>query len=119
MVTRVFWVFSPMLDSQILDDNESDNKVTNWVPTSISQKKKKKSIESILVPIMSNLANGQQNSSSLYNFLHGYKCYNFKFIHDLNLWSRSTSNDFTLNNWLFRTIKLTRNAIESEFIYNG
>ena len=42
MVMRIFWFFSPMLDSQILDDNESDNKVTNWVPTSISQKKKKK-----------------------------------------------------------------------------
>ena len=42
MVMRIFWFFSPMLDLQILDDNESDNKVTNWVPTSISQKQKNK-----------------------------------------------------------------------------
>ena len=37
----------------------------------------------------------------------------------LNNWLRNPSNDFKIKIGLFVTIKLTRNAIKSKFIYNG
>ena len=39
-------------------------------------------------------------------------------VYELTNWSRNTSNDFAIEIVFFGTIKLTRNAIKSEFVYN-
>ena len=83
--------------------------------------------ETNLEPAMSNLVNGkiilkfnnsvlvQNICSSLYsNFnLNLYICY------ELNTWPSSPTNNITLRNCLFGTVKLTRNAGKNKFTYNG
>ena len=56
----------------------------------------------------------QKSFSSLYsNFT-----LNFYIIYEINTWPRNLANNFTLNNCLFGTAKLVRNAIKSKFTYN-
>ena len=112
-----------MLNSLTLDSNKN---VTNWILTGISPEKIKH-LDPVLAPIMSILANGrvsikftdsvlmQKNSSSLYtNFV-----VNLYMVHELNNWPNNPSNNFTLKKKLFNTVKLTRNAIKSKFIYSA
>ena len=40
-------------------------------------------------------------------------------IYELNNWPRNPTNNFPLKNCVYGTIKLVRNRIKSEFIYNG
>ena len=37
----------------------------------------------------------------------------------MNTWPCNTTNNFTLKNCLFGTVKLTRNTDKSKFTYNG
>ena len=51
-------------------------------------------------------------------------CSNFIFlslyiVYELNTWPRNPTNNFTLKNCLFGTVKLVRNVIKSKFTYNG
>ena len=76
---------------------------------------------------MSNLANGrvilkfskyflvQNRSSTLYSsfFLNLY------IVYELRNSPRNPTNNFPLKSCLFGTVKLVRNTIQSEFIYNG
>ena len=57
----------------------------------------------------------RKSSSSLYrNFiLISY------IVYELNNWPHNLTNNFPLKNCLFGTVKLVRNAIKNEFIYNG
>ena len=118
-----FLVFFPMLSSLILDSNK---KVTNWILTGISSEKIKPS-DTKLESIMSNLANGrviikfsnsvlvQKSTSSLYsNFI-----LNLYIVYGLNNWPRKPTNNFTLKNFLFVTVKLVRKAAKSKYTYNG
>ena len=100
-----FFEFSPMFISLILDSSE---KVTNWISTGISSEKLKP-FDTNLEPTMSNLANGRvilkyNNSVLVQNFFS-------------SLCSDPTNN-FTLKNCLFGTIKFTRNVDISKFTYN-
>ena len=80
-----------------------------------------------LEPPMSNLANVrvtlkfnnpvlvQKSYSSLYsNFI-----LSLYIVYKWNKWPRNPTNNFTLNNCLFGTVKLTRNAEKSKFSYNA
>ena len=118
-------VLAPMLSSLVLDSNK---KVTNWISTGMSSKKIKL-FDTNLELTMSNLVNGkvilklnnsslvQKKISSLYsNFIS-----NFYIVYKLNTWPRNPTNNFTLKNcfsgnYLF---KLVRNAVKSNFTYNG
>ena len=44
---------------------------------------------------------------------------NLYMVYELNVLSRSHTNNFTLKNCLFRTVKLTRNAGKSKFNHKG
>ena len=44
---------------------------------------------------------------------------NLYIVYELNIWSRNPTNNFTLTNCLFVTVKLTRNADKGKFAYNG
>ena len=44
---------------------------------------------------------------------------NLLVVYELNCWSCNPSNDFTVKNCLLGTVKLTRNAVKSRFIYYG
>ena len=44
---------------------------------------------------------------------------NLYLVYELDNCSRNPSTDFTVKICLFITVKLTRNPIKSEFIYNG
>ena len=111
-----------MLSSLILDINK---KATNWTSTVISSEEIKPCGTS-LEPKMSNLANGrvnlkfnnsvlvQKSFPSLYsNFI-----LNLYIVYELNNWPRNPTNNLTLKNCLFGTVKLVRNAIKSKFTYN-
>ena len=39
-------------------------------------------------------------------------------VQELTNWSRNPSNDFAIKNCLFDTVKLTRTAIKSEFVFS-
>ena len=80
-----------------------------------------------LEPTKSNLANGrailklnnsallQKSSSPLYsNFI-----LNLHIVDKLNNRPRNPFNNFPLENCLFSTVKLVKNAIKSKFTYNG
>ena len=57
----------------------------------------------------------QEISSSLYsNFI-----LNSYIVYELNNWPRDPTNNVTLKNCLFGTVKLVRNGIKSKFTYNG
>ena len=43
---------------------------------------------------------------------------NFFIDYELNIWPRNPTNNFTLKNCFFGTVKLTRNAGKSKFTYN-
>ena len=55
-----------------------------------------------------------KSSSSLFsNFiLHLY------IVYELNNWPHNPTNNFTLKNCLFHTVKLVRSTIKREFVYN-
>ena len=38
-------------------------------------------------------------------------------VYELNNWPRNPTNNFTLKNCLFGTVKLTRNAVKRKFTY--
>ena len=40
-------------------------------------------------------------------------------MYELNIWPRNSANNCTLQNCLFGTVRLIRNAIKSKFTYNG
>ena len=40
-------------------------------------------------------------------------------FYELNTWPRNSTNNFTLNIFLFGTVKLPRNTIKSKSTYNG
>ena len=44
---------------------------------------------------------------------------NLYIFYELNNWSRNPTNNSTLKNCLFGTVKLKRNADKSKFTYNG
>ena len=95
----------------------SSLKITKQISTGISSENIK-SFDTNLEPTMSNLANGrvilkfnnsclvEKSSSSLYNSVIS----NLYIVYDLNNWPRNTTNNFTLKNCLFGTVKLIRNA---------
>ena len=61
-----------------------------------------------------NLVVVQENSSSLYsNFI-----LNLYIVYELNNSPCNPTNDFTLKNCLFCTVRLTKNADKSKFNYN-
>ena len=107
-----------MLNLLSLDSNK---KVTNWISTGISSETIKP-FHTNLEPTMSNLANGrvilkfnnyvlvQKISSSLYNNF----ILNIYIVYELNNWPCNPTNNFSLNNCLFGTVKLVRNAIKSK-----
>ena len=118
-----FLVFAPIFSSLISDSNK---KITNWIPTGVSSEKNKP-FDTNLGPTMSNLINGgvilnfknsvlvQKFSSSSYkNFI-----LNLYLVYELNTWPLNPTNNFTLKNYLFGTVKLTRKADKSKFTYNG
>ena len=116
-----------MLISLILNRNK---KVINWISTGVSYEKIDTTLISFdtnLEPTMSNLANNrvklkfnnsglvQKTLSSLYsNFI-----LNLYIVYELNTWPHNPTNNFTLKNCLFGTVKLTRNADKTKFTYNG
>ena len=57
-----------------------------------------------------------QQKSSL---LHSNFVLNLYIVYELNNWPRNPTNNYTLKNYLFGTVKLTRNADKSKFNYNG
>ena len=76
---------------------------------------------------MSNVPNGkvilkfnnsvlaQKKSSSFYsNFI-----LNLYIVYELNTQQRNLINNFTLKNYLFGTVKSTRNTNKSKFTFNG
>ena len=111
-----------MLNSLVLDKN---TKVTNWILTGVSPVKP---FDVGFALTMTNLTNGRvnlkfnnsvlgqkKNSPSLYsNFI-----LNFYIVYELNNWWRNPTNNFTPKDRLFGTVKLTRNADQSKFTYNG
>ena len=72
---------------------------------------------------MSNLVNGRvnlkfNNSILVQNFfLHCIV--NLYLVCELNSWPCNPTNNLTLENCLFGTVKLVRNAMKSKFTYNG
>ena len=117
-----FFEFSPMFISLILDTSK---KVTNWISTGISSEKLKP-FDTNLEPTMSNLANGRvilkcNNSVLVQNFFSSL-CSDFilnlYIAQELNTWPHNPTNNFTLKNCLFGTVKFTRNANTSKFTYN-
>ena len=86
-----------------------------------------KPLDPTLAPIISNLANDRvrlkfsnlvqklfraKNSSSLYSNL----ILKLHLVYELNNWPRNASNNFTLKNCVFGTVKLIRNATKGKFI---
>ena len=55
------------------------------------------------------------NSSSLYSNFILILC----TVYELNNWSRNPTNNFSPKNCLFGTVKSTRNADKSKFVFNG
>ena len=109
-----FAVFAPILSSLILDRNE---KVTNWKSTAVSSEKIKP-FDTNLEPTVSNLANGKVilkfNNSALvqiiFSSLYNNFILNLHIVYELNTWPSNRTNNFTLKNCLFGTVKLTGNA---------
>ena len=112
-----------MLNSLIFGSNK---KITNWILTRISSENIEP-FDTKLEPPMSNLANVrvtlkfnnpvlvQKSYSSLYsNFI-----LSLYIVYEWNKWPRNPTNNFTLKNCLFGTVKLTRSAEKSKFSYNG
>ena len=106
-----------MLNSLALDNNKI---FTNWISTGISSEKIKP-FGTNLEPTMSNLANltilfsvlVQKNSSLFSNFI-----FNLYIVYELNNWPRNPTNNFSIENRSFGTVKSVRNTIKSKFIYN-
>ena len=46
------------------------------------------------------------------------KVINIYISYTLNQWLRNLNTDFTLNNWLFRSVKLTKNADPDKYKYS-
>ena len=44
---------------------------------------------------------------------------NFKIIYESNNWPRNPTNNFPLKKFLFVTVKSIRNALKSQFAFNG
>ena len=44
---------------------------------------------------------------------------NIYFIHEINLWAYTQGVDFTLRNFLFGVLKLTKNADFEKYKYSG
>ena len=57
----------------------------------------------------------EQTSSSS---LHSNFFLNLYIVYEINNWPRNPTNNFSLKNCLFGTVKLVRNAIKDIFIYN-
>ena len=55
----------------------------------------------------------QKGSSSLHNNFILNSC----IVYELNNWPHNPTNNFPLENCLFGTVKLTRNAVKSKFTY--
>ena len=72
---------------------------------------------------MFNLDNGRvnlkiSNSASVqkgFPSLHTNFILNLYIVYELNTWPRNRTNNFTLKNCLFGTVKLVRNTIKSKF----
>ena len=47
------------------------------------------------------------------------KVINIYISYTLNQWLRNLNTDFTLNNWLFRSVKLTKNADPDKYKYSS
>ena len=121
-----FLVFASMLISIILDSNKKDKKVTYWISSGISSEKNKPFDSNFKLTIY-NLANGrvilkfnnsvlvQKSSSILYSNI----ILNLCIAYELNNWLCDPTSNFPLNNCLFDTVKLVRNAIKCKFTYNG
>ena len=75
---------------------------------------------------MSYLANGRVNlkfnNSALvqktFSLLYSHFILNLYIVYELNTMPRNPTNNFTLKQCLFGTVKLTRNADKSKFTYN-
>ena len=117
-----FLVFAPKFSYLILDSN---NKI-DWILTRISSEKIKP-FDTNFEPTLSNLAKSkiilkfsnsvlvQKKFSSLdSNF--NLKLY---IVYELATWPRNPTNNFTLKNFLFGTVQLTRNPDKSKVTYNG
>ena len=60
------------------------------------------------------------NGHCLINNIHILKkVINIYFFYTLNPWLRNLNTDFTLNNCLFGSVKLTKNADPDKYKYNG
>ena len=44
---------------------------------------------------------------------------NFFVVYELDIWSRDLNSDFTLKDWLFRGVKLAKNADLDKYVYTG
>ena len=108
-----FLVIAPILNWLIWDTNKN---VTNWILTEISSQKIKP-LEPTLVPIMSILAKDRMSIKLKDLKFNANSIINLYMVYELNNWPNIPSNNFTLKNFLIGTVRLTRNAIKSKFIY--
>ena len=44
---------------------------------------------------------------------------NLFILYELNTWSRDLNTDFTLKDWVFQNVKITRNADPNKYSYSG
>ena len=84
--------------------------------TEISSQKIKP-LEPTLVPIMSILAKDRISIKLKDLKFNANSIINLYMVYELNNWPSIPSNNFTLKNFLIGTVRLTRNAIKSKFIY--
>ena len=52
-------------------------------------------------------------------FLYSSFFLNLYIVYELRNWPQNPTNSFPLKSYLFGTVKLVRNTIQSEFTYNG
>ena len=108
-----FLVIAPVLNWLIWDTNKND---TNWILTEISSQNIKP-LEPTLVPIMSILAKDRISIKFKDLKFNANSIINLYMVYELNNWPNNPNNNFTLKNILIGTVRLTRNAIKSKFIY--
>ena len=111
-----FPVFASMLRSLILDSNE---KVLSY--------EKSELYHSNLEQTMFNLASYRVNLTfnnfvlvpKIFSSLYSNSILNLYLFHELNTWSRNPTNNISLKNCLFGTVKLTRSGGKSKFDDNA
>ena len=112
-----------MFSSLILHSNK---KFTNWISTGMPFEKNEL-FDTNLEPTMFNLANGRVILKSnnpdwvpkIFSSFYSNFILDLYIVYELNTWPRNPTNNVALKNCLFGTVKLTRNADESKFCYNG